>query len=110
MDFNREKDGLVMKESPNLAMPSLTYDVYSVTGQGIAAMYRPMRSDIGIIRDRKIESVSNAYAAGVDVGIPTHLGLNLNINHSRSTSGTWTGSTNSVTSLAGFMDRNLNEL
>jgi hypothetical protein len=49
MDFNREKDGPLRKNSPNLASPSLTYDIYSVSGQGIGGMYRPYRNDIGIL-------------------------------------------------------------
>jgi hypothetical protein len=90
MDFNREKDGPVSKESPNLAIPALTYDIYSVSGQGISAMYRPVRNDIGVVRDQKVESGSVGGSFGVDVGIPAHVGTNLMINHSRSTSGAWT--------------------
>lgn len=92
MDFNREKDGMVTEEGPNLAIPSLTYDIYSVTGQGISGMYRPVRNDYGSIRDQETSSESNGGAAGVDLGPGlSHWGVNLSINHSKSTTGGWTG-------------------
>jgi hypothetical protein len=89
-DFNREKDGMVTKESPNLPIPSLSYDIYSVVGQGIAAMYRPMRNDYGWIRDQKLESISRGGSAGVDIGPAAHVGVNVSVNHSKSVSGAWT--------------------
>ena len=109
LDFNREKDGMVTKESPNLAIPSLTYDIYSVTGQGISTMYRPMRNDIGIVHDQQVESTSQAASAGVDVGIPSHVGLNLTYNHSKSISGQWVDK-NEVRAKVGFQDHTKNDL
>jgi hypothetical protein len=109
LDFNREKDGMVMKESPNLGIPSLTYDVYSVTGQGIAAMYRPMRNDYGVIHDQQMSSESNGGALGVDVGpAASHIGVNLSINHSKSTSGPWTENNDFATDAA-FQRKTLND-
>jgi hypothetical protein len=99
VDFNREKDGMVSKETPNLAMPSLTYDVYSVSGQGIDLMYRPVRNDYGVIREQEVSSTSNALGLGVDIAPgATHIGVNLTLNHSKSTSGNWGGSSNKITS------------
>jgi hypothetical protein len=90
VDVNREKDGVVSKESPNLAIPSLSYDIYSVVGQGISAMYRPMRNDYGIVRDPRAISTSTGGSGGVDVGPASHVGVNLSVNHSKSVSGEWT--------------------
>lgn len=90
LDFNREKDGIVRPESPNLAIPSLTYDIYSLTGQGIASMYRPMRTDNGTIHDPIAESTSAGFSIGVDVSPAlSHVGVNLGVNHARSISGKW---------------------
>ncbi|MBT1708770.1 hypothetical protein KK062_11070 [Fulvivirgaceae bacterium PWU5] len=109
LDYNREKDGMVMKESPNLAIPSLTYDIYSVAGQGISAMYRPMRNDYGILRDPETSSVSVGGSIGVDVGpAASHVGVNLSVNHSKSTSGGWGGG-NDIASHAAFQDKSLND-
>ena len=90
LDFNREKDGLVTNNSSNLAIPSLTYDIYSVAGQGIAAMYRPLRNDIGIIRDPFKKSETAGGSVGVDVGpAASHVGTNLSVNYAESYSGKW---------------------
>jgi hypothetical protein len=110
LDFNREKDGLVSKESPNLPMPSMTYDIYSVTGQGIGMMYRPMRNDHGVIYDQETSSGSNAVGLGVDVGpAASHVGVNLNVNHSKSTSGKWTDD-NNMLSATEFQKKEANSL
>jgi hypothetical protein len=91
IDFNREKDGPVIKETPNLAMPSQTYDIYSVTGQGIGMMYRPMRNDYGVLFDQDEVSNSNSIGVGVDIApAMSHVGVNLQLNHAQSTSGRWT--------------------
>ncbi|TRX58729.1 hypothetical protein FNH22_12695 [Fulvivirga sp. M361] len=90
LDINREKDGMVSREVPNLAIPSLTYDIYSVTGQGIGAMYRPMRNDYGVVHDPEAISKSTGVSFGVDAAATlAHAGVNLSINHSRSVSGRW---------------------
>jgi hypothetical protein len=91
LDYNREKDGMVSKETPNLAIPAMTYDIYNVTGQGIGMMYRPIRNDHGVIYDQETSSVSNSIGLGVDIGpAATHVGVNLNVAHSKSVSGLWT--------------------
>ncbi|HEY0651761.1 MAG TPA: hypothetical protein VGD65_01495 [Chryseosolibacter sp.] len=107
LDFNREKDGIISKETPNLGIPSLTYDIYSVTGQGIGTMYRPIRNDVGIIHDPETESTSNAGDVGVDAGpAASHLGVNVSFNHSRSLSGRWTEN-NEQTSASAFRQKTL---
>ncbi len=104
LDFNREKDGMVTQEGPNLAIPSLSYDIYSVNGQGISGMYRPMRNDYGIVRDQETSSESNGGSAGLDLGPAlTHVGANLSINHSKSTTGGWTAN-NNIGGTATFLD------
>lgn len=104
MDVNREKDGMVSKESPNLAIPSMTYDIYSASGQGISAMYRPMRNDYGILRDPETVSTSTSGSAGADVGPTlTHIGANLTVNHSKSVSGGWSGD-HALFSTTGFTE------
>lgn len=90
MDINREKDGMVTTFSPNLAIPSLTYDIYSVTGQGISSMYRPIRNDYGTTKDQQVSSESTGGSGGVDLGPAlVHAGTNLSVNHSKSVSGYW---------------------
>lgn len=109
MDINREKDGIVSKESPNLPIPLQTYDIYSATGQGISAMYRPMRNDYGMIHDPKNESISEGVGVGVDVGpTATKVGVNINLNHAKSVSGAWTND-NDMASRAAFDHKSIND-
>lgn len=97
LDVTREKDGIVSEQSPNLAIPSLSYDVYSVNGQGISAMYRPMRTDYGVVGDMEVTSESVGGSGGVDVGPGlAHAGVNLSVNHAKSTSGKWPTSENEM--------------
>ena len=109
LDFNREKDGIVSKETPNLAIPSLTYDIYSVTGQGVGAMYRPKRNDYGIVHDPETVSKSTSGSAGVEAGPAlVHAGVNLTLNHSESKSGKWSDR-NDMVSAGAFTKSNVNK-
>lgn len=107
-DFNREKEGMVSQETPNLAIPSMTYDMYSVTGQGISAMYRPVRNDVGMLYDPESESVSAGFSAGVDAGVPATYGINLSVDHARSKSGAWMDN-NETKDIIGFQDKQMND-
>jgi hypothetical protein len=90
LDINREKDGFVGKETPNLAIPNLTYDIYSVTGQGIGMMFRPMRNDFGVVYDQFKESTSKSLGVGADFGPKaSHTGVNLKVHNAKSKSGKW---------------------
>ena len=104
-DFNREKDGLVRSRMPYLAMPNLTYDIYSVSGQGTGGMYRPFRHDVGMIHDQEMVSKikGGAYGAEAGTGTAIHIGLNASINSSKSRSGKWENGNNLVNTYA-FVD------
>ena len=92
MDLNREKEGIVRKESPNLAIPSLTYDIYSVNGQGLSAMYRPFRSDVGTVHDPVVTTYAAGGSFGADVAPAlAHVGVNASVNYGDSYSGPWRG-------------------
>ncbi|MFY0599853.1 MAG: hypothetical protein JXR03_09290 [Cyclobacteriaceae bacterium] len=105
LDFNRENDGIVRKENSNLPIPSLTYDIYSATGQGISAMYRPIRNDIGIVHDQKLDFTSDkGLGIGIDVGLVTHVGANGSFSKTRSYSGLWEEGTEDLRKNFGFRD------
>jgi hypothetical protein len=88
LDVNREKEGNLHKGTPNLAAPALTYDIYSVSGQGIGGSFRPYRSDVGVMYNRKVSSNRGGGGVGIDMG-GTHGGNSFNLNYSRSTCGEW---------------------
>ena len=74
VDVNREKDCQLTRYTPNLAAPSLTYDVLSVVGQGMMGQYRPYRNDIGASFEEYTESKTAGGGLGVEFGLgePLH--------------------------------------
>lgn len=94
IDVNREKDIVIRQEIPNLAIPSLTYDVYSILGQGVGGMYRPYRNDIGLLYEQYNYSEKEGGGLGGEVGIgyPTHGGISLDLNYSENEGGKWDNS------------------
>lgn len=92
MDFNREKDGTIRKETPNLPSPVLTNDTYMAYGQGFMGNYRAHRSDVGHLHDPFVESRIWGGSIGVDLGfgVPTfHLGVAASFNNTVMNSGDW---------------------
>ncbi|MBN4061733.1 hypothetical protein JYU20_00870 [Bacteroidales bacterium AH-315-I05] len=91
-DFNREKDGIFHTSTPNLPVTNFTYDLYSVTGQGIGSIYRPHRSDVGILHDNANFDISTGFNSSGELGLgnATHVGVNVDINFAFNTSGKWT--------------------
>lgn len=96
-DFNREKDGMIYPHTPNLSTPILTHDIYSVVGQGIGTMYRPVRSDIGIVGNRLVESNGGGGGFGLEGdwgGLSFKFGVDVDVNWSNSTSQKWNPTNN----------------
>lgn len=93
MDFNREKE-MPYRESPpvpHIGVPSYTYDVFTMSGEGNSGMFRAYRSDIGFISDHLIANKSKSGAASVDIGLgdELHGGVDLNENYSTTVTGPW---------------------
>ena len=95
LDFNREKDGMVRENTKNLASPTMTYDIYSVSGQGIGGSYRPYRNDVGILHDADISSYTAGGSGGFDAGLGhPHTGFDVGVNYSSTNSGKWSDGNN----------------
>ncbi len=67
-DLNQENVGVLDKQTPFLAIPNMTYDNYSVTGQGMAGAYRPYRSDVGTLSEQSVHSYTGGGDLGLQVG------------------------------------------
>lgn len=91
LDFNRENDGPFTKNTPALPVPNLTYDIFSVSGQGIAGSYRPVRKDIGHVYDPTMRNGSTNGSLGIEAGMGTTFkgGVDVALTYSNSTSGDW---------------------
>lgn len=68
IDFGRTGSGNVMKTTPNLGMPQLTYDYYDIQGQGIGGSFRPYRNETGRVYDPKTFSITAGGSFNFDVG------------------------------------------
>jgi hypothetical protein len=108
-DLNREKDGMVSGSSRFLPIPNLTYDIYSVNGQGMSAMYRPYRSEVGTVGDPLSTSITMGNRTSVELGTASgvYIGTDIQFSQSLRFRKRWTlGNTYSL----GFVGTNPNGL
>jgi hypothetical protein len=92
LDFNREKDRTVNKNTVSLPLTNYTYDLYSVQGQGVGGMYRPYRSQVGYIFDNYTRDDSAGGSLGIEIGVgtDTHFGFDATVTDGESSTGLWT--------------------
>lgn len=90
-DFNREKDGNFSVNSTNLPLTNYTYDIYSVSGQGVNGMFRPYRSQVGFVGDPLTVSAGGGGALGIEAGGGNlfHVGADIEATVTVSASGQW---------------------
>ena len=108
LDFNREKDGAFSTNVPSLPLSSFTYDVYSVSGQGVGGMYRPYRSDFGHLFDKQVNTSSTSGNLGIELGAGwlVAVGADITINDVNSRSGKWING-NKMSNKLKFSDKNI---
>jgi hypothetical protein len=92
LDFNRENDGPFTKNTPALPIPMLTYDIFSVAGQGVGGSYRGFRTDLGFVFDPKVHQTSVNGSIGVEMnsGGTVKGGVDITGTYSNSTTSGWT--------------------
>lgn len=91
LDFSREKDGNFNPTMHFLPQASMTYDVYSVSGQGTGGSFRPFRNDFGSVFDPVTKSTTSEQSGEIEAGIGNlfELGLDYSKTTSESESGPW---------------------
>ncbi|WP_298538944.1 hypothetical protein [uncultured Aquimarina sp.] len=91
LDFNREKEDIVSKNTRVLPMVNYSYDLYNINGQGIGGMFRPFRSQTGYIYDQFVGDESNSNSGGgeIEPGSGIHIGLDYKSSPSDSHTGVW---------------------
>lgn len=95
LDYNREKE-LPFREKPaypHIAVPSYTYDAFSISGEGTGGMFRPYRPQPGFIHDPVIRTKSESGRVAVDLafGDMAHQGLDIGPTISTTRTGPWLG-------------------
>lgn len=91
LDFTREKDIAVRETSVNIAIPTGTFDIFNISGQGVSGSYHATRNDLGVFHDRFSQVGGLTIDAGVDggVGVLSHLGFELSGVVPKTTTGVW---------------------
>ncbi|MEN0049142.1 MAG: hypothetical protein AAF806_18935, partial [Bacteroidota bacterium] len=91
MDVNLSKDRSFVLNQTNLAVPNFTYDIYQITGQGIGGSFRPMRNDMGFLKDKYTSSTSDGVSLGFELGTGglVHGGFDYTVSTNYSHSGHW---------------------
>lgn len=95
MDFNREKDvPFTANSTPALPVTNFTYDLLSVSGQGIGGSYRPFRNDFGHVFDPHVSNTSWSGSLGLEIGLGElfKVGVDVALNNVTSQSGQWNNS------------------
>jgi hypothetical protein len=96
LDYNREKE-LPYREKPvypHIAVPSYTYDAFSVSGEGTGGMFRAYRGEIGFVHDHFMKTRSSSTVGGLDIGVGdmVHWGADIGITSSDTRTGPWSNS------------------
>jgi len=92
LDFSRDKDGIYNNTLPNLPPSSMTYDIYTVSGNGTGGMFRPFRNDIGTIYDPAISggsTESQDIQTEFGIGDLFEVGSDLNFYDNELRAGPW---------------------
>lgn len=91
LDFNREKDRAVTRNTVSLPVTNYTHDLYSVQGQGIGGMFRPYRSQVGYVYDNytRDDSFGATLGGELGAGAGTHFGIDGAVTISDSKTGVW---------------------
>lgn len=93
LDFNLEKDIPYHEKPPvpHIAIPSYTYDAFSITGEGTGGMFRAYRGDMGFVHDHAMKTKDESDRASIDFGGGdiVHSGVDLNVNRAYTQNGPW---------------------
>jgi len=91
LDFTRDKDGSFNKTMAYLPAANMTYDIYSVSGQGTGGNFRPFRNDLGSVYDPVMGGSQQSYTLGLEFGAADifELGGDGSTSSTNITSGPW---------------------
>lgn len=92
-DFNREKDVPYMDNTPTLAVPYVTQDVFTATSQMGSSQFKAFSNGSGVFFDNYGSNVSNAFALGIEFGAGGGIkaGGDLSFNGSNTVTKKWNG-------------------
>lgn len=91
MDFNREKERPFSRTMPFLHTANHTYDLYSVSGQGVSGMFRAFRNEAGYVHDPRVKDITGGGRLGLEYngGGLIDVGISGGVNVNEGESGIW---------------------
>lgn len=91
LDFNREKEQTVNKNTNVLPVSNYTYDIYDVQSQGLSGAFRPHRSQVAYIYNDEVSDfgASGSFGAELGLGNLVHGGVNFLVSPTISKTGPW---------------------
>ena len=110
LDFNREHEYPLRDESPLLPVTQLTYDVFSISGQGTGGSFRSYRNDYPMVGKNRTADVPNTQVnIGLDISSVNliKVGGNASLVFANSSNGYWNSG---AAANIGFSDRDNGKL
>jgi hypothetical protein len=91
LDFNREKEQTVSRNTNVLPVTNYAYDIYNIEGQGVSGMFRPYRSQVGYLFNDDVSDESSSVTFGGEIGLGNlvHGGIDTDVSTSTSITGLW---------------------
>ncbi|PTX64090.1 hypothetical protein C8N46_101700 [Kordia periserrulae] len=91
LDFNRENERIVTKNTLTLPVTNYTHDIYHIQGQGIAGQFRPFKGQTGYVFNQKIEDSGDSFSLGAEIeaGWGFRGGVDIHYSPTRSHTGVW---------------------
>jgi hypothetical protein len=68
LDFNRLNDGGYTKKTPVISIPSYTYDIFNISGEGTGGNFRAYRGNMGFVEDAYSRTSSGKLNVTVELG------------------------------------------
>lgn len=90
-DFSRSHERPFTHGNAVMSVPQNMYDIYSISGGGLAGSFRPFQSQVSFLHDPKVTNTSADMSIGVEVnpGWILTAGGNIEGGYSRSSTGVW---------------------
>ncbi|WP_298423838.1 hypothetical protein [uncultured Kordia sp.] len=91
LDFNRENERMVTKNTTTLPVVNYTHDIYHIQGQGIAGQFRPFKSQSGYVFNQRVDDSGDSFSLGGEIegGWGFRGGVDIHYSPTRSHTGVW---------------------
>ncbi len=107
LDFNRENERTVSKNTLVLPTVNYTYDLYNIQGQGTGGQFRPFKGQVGYVNNQLVVDSGASFSLGAEIEAATGFHGGVDIKYSPTVS--WTGVWNTP-ALNKFKKSNTNAL